>query len=160
MTSNLPIGLQHVLQVYRLVRRSRYDRLSAIKEVARQRRVDPQTISSACTRSLGLTTPTLEELLHPRNAARFREHLIRRFPAHQSQISEFLAAVDPAASEADLGRADGILEPLFPEEKRQVLESVLLQHIQDKLAEWSGRPDVPEEIRQEMRALSKEKGAV
>lgn len=75
MNGELPIGLHHVLQVYRLVRTSRYDRLSAAKEVARQRRVDPQTISSACTRSLGLTTAMLEELLHPRNSSRFREHL-------------------------------------------------------------------------------------
>lgn len=159
MASDLPIGLHHVLQVYRLVRRSGYDRLSAVKEVARQRRVDPQTISSACTRSLGLTTAELEEVLHPKNAQRFRGHLVRRFPGQQSQISEFLAAVDPSASDTDLGRAERILQTLFPEEKQQVLQSVLLQHIQEKLTEWASCPEVPEEIRREMRELSKKKGA-
>jgi len=84
MPGQLPAGLHHVLQVYRLVRRSRYDRLSAIKEVARHRRVDPQTIASACTRSLGINTEELEDLLHPHNAKRFREHVVRRFPSHQS----------------------------------------------------------------------------
>lgn len=160
MASDLPIGLHHVLQVYRLVRRSGYDRLSAIKEVARQRRVDPQTISSACTRSLGLTTVMLDDLLDADNSARFREHLLRRFPAQQSQISDFLTAVDGSASEAEIGKAERILETLFPSERRRVLESVLLRHIQNKLAEWSVRPDVPEEIRNEMRVLSKKEGAV
>lgn len=158
MSSELPAGLHHVLQVYRLVRRSRCNRLSAVKEVARQRRVDPQTISSACTRSLGINTDRLEDLLHPRNAKGFRDHLVRRFPSHKQQISEFLAAVDPAASESEHGRAERILKTLFPDEKRHVLESVLLGHIQGKLAEWAGRTDIPEEVRAEMLDLSKKRG--
>ena len=63
MSDELPAGLHHVLKVYRLVRQSRYDRLSAVREVAREGRVDSQVISPACTRSLGLTTDELEDLL-------------------------------------------------------------------------------------------------
>ena len=84
MASDLPAGLEHVLEVYRLVRQSHFDRLPAIREVARKRRVDFQTVSSACTRSLGINTEEFEEFLDRRNSASFREHLIRRFPDYQS----------------------------------------------------------------------------
>ena len=52
MTMNLPTGLQHVMEVYRLVRRSHRSRIKAVNEVARTRRIDPQTVTSAYTRSL------------------------------------------------------------------------------------------------------------
>lgn len=97
MAIELPAGLDHVLQVYLLVRSSAYDRRSAVREVARQRHVDPQTISSACTRSLLLNTDEFDDLLHPQHAQQFREHLVRRFPTYRSEISEFLATIDSAA---------------------------------------------------------------
>ncbi len=109
MANELPAGLHQVLQVYRLVRSSAYDRRSAVWEVARQRRVDPQTISSAWTRGLWLTTNELDDLLHPQHAQQFRKHLVRRFPTYQSEISEFLATIDPAASETDHGTEDRIV---------------------------------------------------
>lgn len=52
MTMNLPTGLQHVMEVHRLVRRSHRSRVKAVNEVARTRRIDPQTVTSAYTRSL------------------------------------------------------------------------------------------------------------
>lgn len=157
MASDLPAGLEHVLEVYRLVRQSHFERLPAIREVARKRRVDFQTVSSACTRSLGINTEEFEEFLDQRNSASFREHLIRRFPDYQSEISKFFIAMSSSPVVTDDSEAERLLEPLFPDEKQQVIDSLLLDYIRRKLSEWAERSDIPKDVRDEMRRLSKRK---
>jgi hypothetical protein len=90
MTMSFPTGLQHVIEVYRLVRRSHRSRVKVVNEVDRTRRVDPQTVTSACTRSLGIGTDGLDEFLLPENSEAFCEHLVRRFPSYQRKSRYFL----------------------------------------------------------------------
>jgi len=128
-----------------------------MREVTRKRRVDFQTISSACTRSLGINTEEFEEFLDQRNSASFREHLIRRFPDYQSEISKFFIAMNSSPAVTDDSETERLLEPLFPDEKQQVLDSLLLDHIRRKLSEWAERSDIPEDVRNEMRRLATKK---
>jgi len=46
MTISFPSGLQHVMEVCRLVCQSHRSRIKAVNEVARTRRVDPQTVGN------------------------------------------------------------------------------------------------------------------
>ncbi len=151
LVSSFPRGLEHVLAVYRLVRLSHFDRLPAIREVARKRRVDFQTISSACTRSIGINTEEFEEFLLEESSERFREHLIRRFPDYQSEISQFFSAMNVSPEASD--ESERPLETLFPDEKQHVMDWVLLGYIRRRLSEWVDRSDIAEDVRNEMRRL-------
>jgi len=117
MNMNLSSGLNYVMEAYRLVRRSRISRIQAVKEVARTRRVDPQTITSACTRSLGLGTDDLDEFLLPENSKAFCEHLVRRFPHYQKEIEAFFANID-GKKEPVVDKPLGAIRTLFPDEKK------------------------------------------
>jgi hypothetical protein len=105
----------------------------------------------------GVNTEEFEEFLNERNATTFREHLICRFLDYQSEISKFFITVNFASAVTKDSEAERLLEPLFPDEKQQVLDSLLLDHIRRKLSEWIDRSDIPQGVRNEMRRLSKRK---
>jgi hypothetical protein len=65
--------------------------------------------------------------------------------------------VNSAPAVTEDSEAERLLEPLFPDEKEQVLDSLLLDHIRRKLSEWAERSDIPKDVRDEMRHLSKKK---
>jgi len=153
MTANLPIGLQHTLEVVRLVHKSRMHRLAAVKQIAKKHRIDPQTVSSACTRSLGLSTRAFDEFLERESAEAFCQHLVRRFPQHQDSIEAFFATVvgrPPASSVKDPTR---IVKTLFPEERKQVHDVLLLREALDSVERWLNRDDLPVDFRQELQEL-------
>lgn len=100
MTMNIPIGLQHVIEVYRLVRMSHQSRTKAVNEVARKRCVDPQTIRMACTRNLGIATADFDDFLLPENYEEFCAHLVRRFPPYQKKIEAFFRELNGRGTSA------------------------------------------------------------
>lgn len=155
MIANLPAGLQHVLEVYRLVRVSHHSRGKAVNEVARKHRIDPQTIRSACTRSLGIATADLDDFLLPENSEEFCGYLVRRFPPYQKQIEAFFGELYGK----DIGSYDdpaAVIRTLFPDEKKDLVRLLLLDSIRKKLSVWSNRHDVPEDLRQEMANAKEE----
>jgi hypothetical protein len=152
MPTNLHAGLQHVLEVVRLVYQSGMDRLTAVKHVAKQHRIDPQTVAAACTRSLGLNTRAFDKFLARESAEDFCQHLVRRFPQEQDPIESFFAGVvgRPPPSPEDPTR---IVKTLFPEEIKQVRDTLLLRAVRDSLARWLNRIDLPHDLKHEMREL-------
>jgi len=155
MTMSFPAGLQHVMEVYRLVRRSHRSRVKAVSEVARTRRVDPQTITSACTRSLGIGTDDFDEFLLPKNSAAFCERLVRRFPPYQKEIEAFFAELDGREAPTPDDQL-GAIRALFPDEKKDLLRLLLLHDIRKRFSAWSERHDIPEDIKQEMSAMQRQ----
>ena len=149
MTVSLPACLQHVVDVYGLVQLRHTPRAEAITEVARKRRVDPQTIRSACTRSLGITTAKLDELLLPENCSAFCTLLVRRFPSYQKEIEACFAQADSNHHRApdDPGH---VLRPLFPHEQETLLRMLLLEDVRSTLTTWTERRDVPEDVKRGM----------
>jgi hypothetical protein len=128
-------------------------RLTAVKHVAKTHRVDHQTVTSACTRSLGINTEELDDFLRRDAVTAFCAHLVRRFPEHQDYIEKFfrdLSGGTQAKPDGDLTRR---LETLFPDEQKQLLKVLLLQEAQQSLSRWLQRPDLPVEIRNEMQEL-------
>jgi hypothetical protein len=152
---NIPSGLQQVMELYRFVRVSHRSRINAVKEIAKTRRVDPQTVTSACTRSLGIDTDELDNFLLPKNTEAFCEHLVRRFPPYQREIETFFNKVE---GKKDLSAEDpaGVVRTLFPKEKKDVFRMLLLQKIGKVFVAWSVREDIPEEIRHEMSEIKKQ----
>jgi len=140
MVRNLPIGLRHVLEVYRLVRKSGWPRNKAINEVAIKQRIDPQTVRSACTRSLGIKIKDFQYYLLPQNAESFKDLLIKRFPAFQNEVEIFF---DDILEREMVDKNDPIrhLRTLFPEEQMDILKSVLLNDIQNKFQAWTERKE-------------------
>jgi hypothetical protein len=143
------------MEVYRLVRRSRLSRIKAVNEVARTRRVDPQTITSVCTRSLGLGTNDLDEFLLPENSAAFCEHLVRRFPPYQKEIEAFFANID-GKKDPTVDDPLGAIRTLFPDEKKDLLRLLLLHNISKSFVSWLKRDDIPEDIRREIADIQKQ----
>jgi len=155
MTISFPSGLQHVMEVCRLVCQSHRSRIKAVNEVARTRRVDPQTVTSACTRSLGIGTDDLDKFLLPENSEAFCEHLVRRFPRYQKEIEAFFAELDGKKYQT-LDDPLGAIRALFPDEKKDLLRLLLLHDIRKRFSAWSERNDIPEEIRREMSEMRKQ----
>ena len=152
---NFPTGLQHVMEVYRLVRRSHRSRIKAVNEVARTRRVDPQTVASACTRSLGIGTDEFDEFLRSENSEAFCEHLIRRFPPYQKEIETVFAELD-GKKKRTIDDQLGMIRALFPDEKKDLLRLLSLHDVRKKFSAWSERHDIPEDIRREMSEMQKQ----
>ncbi len=153
MPMNLPIGLQHVLEVVRLVHKNRMNRLAAAKQIAKKHRIDLQTVSSACTRSLGLSTRAFDEFLELDSVEALCQHLVRRFPQEQDSIEDFFANIVgglPASSREDPTR---IVKTLFPEEKKHVRDALLLREVQECLDRWLNRNNLSRELQSEMRDL-------
>lgn len=126
-----------------------------MNEVARKHRIDPQTIRSACTRSLGIATADLDDFLLPENSDEFCGHLVRRFPPYQKEIEAFFGELDGK----DIGsRSDpaAAIRTLFPDEKRDLMLLLLLDSIRKKLSVWLSRHDVPEDLSNEMASAKGE----
>lgn len=153
MPTNLRTGLQHVLEVVRLVHKSGMDRLTAVKQVAQQHRIDPQTVGAACTRSLGLNTRAFDEFLECENAEEFCQHLVCLFPQDQDAIESFFAGVVGQPPPSSLEDPTRIVKTLFPEEMKQVRDMILLREVRDSLARWLDRIDLPGDLKHEMREL-------
>jgi len=150
MTISFPTGLQHIMEVYRLVRRSHRSRIKAVNEVAH-----PQTVTSACTRSLGIGTDDLDEFLLPENSEVFCEHLVRRFPSYQKEIEAFSAELDGKKSRI-LDDPLGEIRALFPDEKKDLLRLLLLHDIRKRFFVWSERRNIPDDIRREILEIQKQ----
>ena len=120
-----------------------------MNEVASKRRIDPQTIRSACTRSLGIATADLDDFILPENSEEFCGLLMKRFPPYQREIESFFGELNGK----DLGSHDdpaAVIRTLFPDEKKDLLRLLLLDNIRRKLSDWSNRHDIPEDLRREM----------
>ncbi len=154
MTMRFPTGLKHIMEVYRLVRQSHRSRIKAVNEIARIRRVDPQTVTSACTRSLGIGTDDLDEFLFPENSEVFCEHLVRRFPPYQKEIEAFFAELD-GKKDRTVDEPLGAIRALFPDEKKDLLRLLLLHDIRKRFFVWLERRDIPEDIRREILEMQK-----
>lgn len=152
---NIPSGLQQVMELYRLVRVSHRSRINAVKEIAKMRRRDPQTVTSACTRSLGIDTDQLDYFLLPQNAEIFCEHLVRRFPSYQKEIETFF---NQLVGKKDVSAEDpaGVVRTLFPKERKDLLRLLLLQNIGKRFVSWSVREEIPDDIRREMSEIKKQ----
>lgn len=155
MMVNLPTGLQHVIEVYRLVRMSQQSRVKAVNEVARKHRIDPQTIRSACTRSLGISTADLDEFLLSENSEDFCAHLVRWFPQYQKEIEAFFGELDGKGT-STLEDPARVVRTLFPDEKKDLVRLLFLDNIRKRLSVWSERPDIPEDVRQEITDVKKQ----
>ena len=153
MPMNCPAGLQHVLEVVRLIHKSRMTRLDAVKHIAEKLRIEPQTVSSACTRSLGLSTRAFDEFLERDSTEALCQHLVRRFPQEQDLIEKFFANVvdGPLASSSE--DATRILKTLFPEEKKHLRDALLLSEVLECLERWLNRNDLSQNLQREIRDL-------
>ncbi|MGA3084041.1 MAG: hypothetical protein ABSE95_04550 [Thermodesulfobacteriota bacterium] len=155
MTENLPSGLVHVMEVYRLVRLSHHKRIKAVNEVARVHRIDPNTVSAACTRSLGIPMAEFDDFLDSESSDAFCEHLVRRFPPYQKEIEAVFDKLDGKERQS-LDDPTAVVRTLFPDEKKDLIRLLLLDGIRKKFTAWLDRRDIPEDVRQEMADIKKQ----
>ena len=147
MNTDIPIGLRHILEVYRLVRESSILRLDAIKQVAKKHRIDPQTVRSACTRSLSISAKKLDKLLLEENIDNFEGLLVRRFPSYQNQIELFFREIKGESGKVDEDDPNRFIKPLFPEEITNLLAFLMLKDIRNKCSKWANRADMPKDVK-------------
>lgn len=151
MESKLPKALEHVLKVYRLIRMERFDRIKAIKKIALKERIDPQSVSSACTRSLGIKMADFDVFVLDKNTDSFEEHLIKRFPDYQDEIERFFDEILGRQHETQEEDHIRRLKAFFPEENRDLLKTVLLDKMQEDFLGWISRKDIPDDIREQLK---------
>lgn len=150
MAYSFPTGLKQVLEVYRLIRMARYSRSEAINEVAMKERVDPQTVRSSCTRSLGIKMGEFDDFVLAGNIDSFEDHLVKRFPGYQHDIEGFFDDIIGRQRKTKEDDPVWWLKTLFPDEKRNLLKSVLLDKMQEDFHIWINRNDIPDDIKQQL----------
>jgi hypothetical protein len=104
---------------------------------------------------LGIGIADLDDFLESENLAAFCEHLVRRFPPHQKVIEAFFDRLDGKERQS-LDDPTAIVRTLFPDEKKDLLRLLLLDSIRKKINTWLDRPDIPDDIRQEMTDIKKQ----
>jgi hypothetical protein len=157
MKENIPTGLRQILEVYRLIRWSGYDRLDAERTVAQNYRVTAPTIHSAITRNIGVTAAEIDDLMARGREDPFCEHLIRHFPGYRENINAFFNSFRES-SKPDEKDPSLILKALFPDEIKNVLNDFLLNDVREYLSRWVNRTDIPKDLLNEIADLSKKLG--
>jgi hypothetical protein len=131
-----PTGLRQVLNVYRIVSQGG-ELHEAFLEVAEHRGVTPNTVRSACTRNLCLTTAEFQELSRPENADLFRDFIIARFPLLRLPL------------ESELQRLEEEKGPRIrkPGRTRPVLGK---GYMLSQLNKWTSHPGIPKDLKTDM----------
>jgi hypothetical protein len=143
-------SLKHILDVYRQVRKFGSTRIDAVKIVAKKNRVSQQTISSACTRDIGIRgVAELDYLLEPETMGEFRTKLIQRFPNSHDEIDRFLGSFVQTGQNQkhDLSKR---MDTLFDDERKNLLNQLMILFFKDKFLEWVSRPDIPTDVRDQV----------
>lgn len=145
-------GLRQMLEVYRLVRESKLRRVEAAKRVAQRHRVTLQTVMSSCTRNVGIRTDEFDNFLEPQNTSDFRDFLVKRFPTYQDDINGFFKAFEPSeASKRFPNEATKKIQTMFDDERKNLLNLLLIGSFKDRFSEWVIREDIPSDVRQQIR---------
>lgn len=144
-------GLRHVLEVYRLVRQQYHSRVNAAKNIGKANRIAYETVMASCTRGLNISTDKFDYYLEPENTVEFKYFLIKRFPNFQDQIEEFFGAFDEASDDTEQDISEKILGPLFPDERENLFNQLMLNSFREKFQDWTTREDIPIDVREQLK---------
>ncbi len=142
-------ALRYVLEVYRQVRQFGASRIDAAKMVAKKHRISQQAVMSACTRDVGIkNTAMFDELIEPEYTSEFRSHLVQRYPAYQKDINRFFKPFGEAGDQDSSSASK--LETLFDDERKNLLNQLMIDVFKDKFIEWGKRSDIPSDVRNQI----------
>lgn len=147
MHKTLPKALKQILEVAYKTYNYNYDRISSVKSVAKTHRVSSNTITSACTRSINISTQKLDKFLKIKNASKFEHHLIQRFPNYQKQIEEFFNDVLNKNDLNNPGEISGTIKQILPMEKKFLIAKIYFNEIKKNFIHWKDRKDIPEDVK-------------
>lgn len=147
---NIPSGLRHIMEVYRVVNKTDYSYTGAFKIVATKARITEASVRSACTRDIGINTTELDLFLDPLNAEAFKNHLFKRYPSQTQFIDRFINDV-LGKNENELDDTTRTLRSLFDDEKENILSKIRLLKMLEQCSEWISRDDVPDDIKVKMQ---------
>ena len=101
-------------------------------------------------RDVGINGITeLDYLFESENTSEFRTHLVRRFPTYQNDINEFFNALGDPGARVD--SASDKLETLFDDERKNLLNRLMIQVLKDKFNEWENRSDIPTDVQEQIQ---------
>jgi len=89
--SNIPIALQHILEVIHLVKKRGLSRVEATKSVSKRHKVRRETVLDKYGRQLNKTTGDVDRLLEARNLPEFKTVLNNKFPDQRNVIESFFS---------------------------------------------------------------------
>jgi len=101
MVNQIPVGLKHMLSLVRLTCRDGRERSAAVRHIAKMERIDPQSVMSACTRSIGINTSQLDQFFKRDSAKEFCLHLVQRYPGYCDYIESFFDEAAGVARDED-----------------------------------------------------------
>ena len=141
-------GLKHILEVYRLVRQNYLSRIDAAKRVGKANRITYETVMASCTRGINISTDDFDYFLEAENTSEFHAFLIKRFPNAQDKIDDFFSAFIEISDKKDSTK---FVRTLFEDEKKSLLNQLILESVRDKFQEWTLRDDIPKDVREQLK---------
>lgn len=144
-------GLKHILEVYRLVRQNYLSRVDAAKQVGKANRITYETVMASCTRGINISTDDFDYFLEPENSSEFHTFLIKRFPNTQDQIDDFFSAFIEILDKPDKKDPRKFVRTLFEDEKKSLLNQLILKSLRDRFQKWSLRDDIPKDVREQLK---------
>ena len=143
-------GLKHILEVYMLVRQNYLSRKDAAKHVGKINRITYETVMASCTRGINISTDDFDYFLEPENSSKFHTFLIKRFPNTQDQIDNFFSAFIEISDKPEK-KSDKLVRTLFEDEKKSLLNQLILKSLRNKFQKWFLRDDIPKDVREQLK---------
>jgi hypothetical protein len=143
-------GLKHILEVYRLVRQNYLSRVDAAKHVGKANRITYETVMASCTKGINISTDDFDCFLEPENSSKFHAFLIKRFPNTQDQIDNFFSAFIEISDKSEK-KSDKFVRTLFEDERKSLLNQLILKSLRDRFQKWSLRDDIPKDVREQLK---------
>ena len=147
-------SISNVLEIYRLVVLLNYTRAEAVSEVGKKTNIDHSTLLSCCTKDLNISADRFDYFLESKNNFNFKNFLFRRFPAQQDRIFKFFNTFEDT-SDIPIIDLSKIMKPSPYYEKKRPRSRALLSSLKENILDWVSHPDVPQDIKEEMKGWIK-----
>jgi len=143
-------SISDILEIYKLVVRKDYTPAEAAAKVGKKSNIDYSDLMSSCAKDLNISQDKFIYFLESKNDFNFRNFLSRRFPEHQDQIDRFFNTFEDTGDipVIDLSK---IIKPASQNEKKGFSSQLILSSLKDKFLDWKSRPDIPQDVKEELK---------
>ena len=111
-------------------------------------------IVASCTKALNISTDKFDHFLHSQNRFNFKNFLFRRFPEEEEQITHFFNSFEDT-SDIPILDFTKLIKPSPHNGMKTLSSKLMLISLKDSLLNWIARPDIPQDIKEELKSWIK-----
>ena len=138
--------LTNILEIYRLVVQERYTIVEAAREVGTKNNIKHSDLLSSSIEALNISADTFNRFLESENAFNFKNFLIRRFPANQSQVIRFFNSFEDT-SDIPIIDFTKIIKSSPHSEKKRYINNAIWISLKEDFQDWIARDDIPQDMK-------------